>query len=334
MLSPAADIIALAKARNPRNLETWRRRKASERNQAERAYIPSLTRWFDQFALEALRDVRPQVERAMRDRKVSRIRKLGRVPVRKDIDRTKIEQSLLEIFSRFGLRTFDQAGQDAAAAVRGRWELKPDIVADYNDKLQNKVVLLVEETETRVRESVRRVVSDALRESPRPSAREVGRRLARQWMGPPDARPVAANDVWPGRGTEEEGRVTADWARTQEALAEGGQEFVFSAARAQTIARTEIAQAQSAATAESMVQADIDEVDWLPKPYNQAHDRPGARNHFLMAKHPPITVKAMNGKDIAHWFELPSGVRAPYPNWIGLPAGETVNCQCILVPSM
>ena len=332
--------------------EQWRKHKVAERTKLERAYKPALEDWFEQFAVAALKDAKPQIEAAVRTKKVSAIKKIdadryivsrynairGRILVRKDIEVGPLERSLKEIFRRFGLASYEESAKDTARATGTRWVMRPQIAAEINDAIDNKVVLLVKETEQRVRESVRRIVSDALREDPVPTSREIGRRIARQWMGPPSARSVRGNRVWPGRGTTEEQRVTADWARDQAELKQGGKEHLFSFARAQTIARTEIAQAQNAAIADGMTQAGIQLVSWLPRPFNPDHDKPGARNHYLMDDHPPISVKAMNGTDKSKWFLLPprkgatGQERAPYPNWIGLEAGQTVNCQCVLVP--
>ena len=41
-----------------------------------------------------------------------------------------------------------------------------------------------------------------------------------------------------------------------------------------------------------------------------------------------------SGRVRDEWLDDLRGERAPYPNWIGLSAGETVNCQCILVPEV
>jgi hypothetical protein len=247
-------------------------------------------------------------------------------------DLGKLEADLAELFRRYGLRQLSSAGQNAARAAGGKWKIKPELAAEWNERLENKVVLLVESTEAKVRGSIKRLVSDALRESPRPTARELARRIARQWHGPGvTRRPKRGGQAWPGRGTKEERQQTADWTRYQRGLKRGERENLFSFERADTIARTELAQAENAAIADSFGEIGIEAVEWMAFPYNPAHDHPGARNHYRM-RGKSITVAAMNGADRSQWFELPSGIRTPYPNWIGLPAGETVNCQCMVVP--
>ena len=53
-----------------------------------------------------------------------------------------------------------------------------------------------------------------------------------------------------------------------------------------------------------------------------------------MNEHSPIYVEAIIENDESGWFTLPSSIRAPYPNWMGLPAGETVSCRCFGKGSM
>lgn len=239
----------------------------------------------------------------------------------------RMEQQLLELLRAYGFAQMNEGGRQASRSVGGRWHMTPQVRADMNQQLENKVVLLIEETEVGVRESVKQLVTDALLETPRPSARELGRRIARQWMGPPKIRRPAREGL---RGSLDELRVTADWRRTQEELDAGGREHLFSFARAQTIARTELAQATNAGQAQGYADAGVEEVRWLAFKFD---GRSGKRKHYQMNAHPPITVEAMRGKDSSKWFKLPSGIRTPHPNWIGLPAGETVNCRCNTVPN-
>lgn len=248
----------------------------------------------------------------------------------------ELEAELQELFRNFGLRQMNSAGRRAARSARGKWVMRPELAAKWSDKLANKIVLLSDSIDKQIRDSVKRIVTDSLRESPRPSPAQVARRIARSWYGPPMKGPRPRDGIkgpWPGRGTAEEQRITADWARKYSGgLQPGEKEYLFSFERAHTIARTELAQAENAAIADAYSQTNVKLVGWLAFPYNPDHDGPGKRNHYLMNKHPPITIEAMQGSDKSQWFKLPSGIFTPYPNWIELPAGETVNCQCTTVP--
>lgn len=106
-----------------------------------------------------------------------------------------------------------------------------------------------------------------------------------------------------------------------------GDKGLFSPIRAKTIARNEVAQSRALGQATAFTDIGIEVVGWLPFPND---GKSGKRRHWKM-KGELITVKAMNGLDPSKWFELPSGERCPYPKWMGLAAGETVNCRCNLV---
>jgi hypothetical protein len=139
-----------------------------------------------------------------------------------------------------------------------------------------------------------------------------------------------AGAAWPGRGTSEEQRVTADWTRREEGLADGDREYVFSFERAALIARNEVANVESLGIATGLAEAGVERVIWTSYPED---GRSGEREHWRMNEHPPITVEAMQGTDETKWFVLPSGIAAPYPRWTGLPAKEAINCRCFLAPA-
>ena len=72
------------------------------------------------------------------------------------------ERNLFELFRRYGLAQMNSAGRRGARQVGGRWIFRPELAADWNDKLANKVVLLVDGTQKKIRDSLKRLVSDAL----------------------------------------------------------------------------------------------------------------------------------------------------------------------------
>jgi len=233
-----------------------------------------------------------------------------------------LEVELLELLMRYGVRQFSEAADSAAAATGGTWRLPPSLMGDIAEEKQNKVILIMESTTWEVREAIKRLVVEAERESPRPSSSELARRIARTWFGPP-------SDISPGRGTAEEARVTADWRRTQRDIEGGSRESLFSFERSYVIARTELQQVEVAGAARGYTDSGVEVVGWLAFPND---GRSGRREHWRMNGE-TITVAAMNGKDSSQWFELPSGIRCPYPGWIGLPASDAVSCRCGLAPA-
>lgn len=307
----------------------WKRRRNSFRERRVSAYSAAISAWLDRLAARLLARSQRQIATALREKKINAIKCLN-VELAKAAGLGDLTTEAERILRRYGLAAYNDAGKEASRALGSQWVMRPDAAAEVSDAIRTKVVLLVSQTEDRVRDLVRQTVSDALREETTPSAKEVGRRLARTFMGPPEARPAGYAGVWPGRGTAEEERITADWAR--HVLGDREQEHIFSFERAQTIARTEIGQAQNTAIADSYEVAGVTEVEWVARGYNPTHDGPGRRNHYLMSKHAPIKMVSMKGSDPSGWFKLPSGLRAPWPQWVGLPAGEVVNCECILLP--
>lgn len=236
-------------------------------------------------------------------------------------DLDEIERELYDLLSKYGLEEAREAGTDAANTAGLReWSIKPNLFRRINQELANKVVLIARDTEASVRDSLKRIIDDALEEKPTPTASEVGRRIARQWMGPP-------SDRVPLRGSTEEQRVTADWRRSQESIDAGGREYLFSYSRASTIAHTELGKIRTAAAAEAYTDAGVEEVEWLA----YTDGRSGKRQHWKM-NGKTITVEDMNSSDRSRWFRLPNGERARRPLDSSLSAFNTVRCRCILIP--
>lgn len=104
--------------------------------------------------------------------------------------------------------------------------------------------------------------------------------------------------------------------------AKDGRVYTFSSERAALIARTEIGQVQALGEAQGyFATADPeDDLMWLSLPG-------GGRGHEKM-NGKTIKIWAAAGSNTAYWFELPSGVRMPYPKFYGAPIKETIQCRC------
>jgi hypothetical protein len=262
--------------------------------------------------------------RRMARRKLREVPALLRGKFDKGDDDEDMTAELLSLFHRYGVAEYSSAGRGAARkAGVGNWQIPRELYADLTDRMASKVKLLVADTEDMVRESIRSAISDALQQQPEPSAQEVARRIARSWMGPPSKKV-------PERGSAQELKVTADWRRAQEDIDAGGREHLFSYARAQTIARTEIGQIRTEATAAAYADVGVQKVKWLAYPDD---GRSGGREHWRMNKHRAISIEDMQGTDESRWFELPDGWAAPYPQAPNLPAHHVVNCRCMIVPA-
>lgn len=262
-----------------------------------------------------------QVERLLRTYGLQRYREekrrllRGRAAFAKQLTRADLERELLDVLRRFGLAQMTDAGKRTG---RGDFEIVPELWNEVQSARQTKVVLLIEETDAKIRESLDAIVGDALNETPRPTSSEIGRRIARSWFGPT----LKTN---PGRGTRAEDRMTADWRRRETGgLRPGEQEYLFSFDRAATIARTELASAENAGIVAGVQAAGFPRLRWNAAPDD---GRSGRRRHYEM-RGETVFVEAIVENDESGWFILPSGIRTPYPQWPGLPASEMVNCRC------
>lgn len=212
------------------------------------------------------------------------------------------ELELYQLMRKYGLQEMQSAGGAAAKGVGASWKLTPGLIDKASEEIADRVRLIYRDTEDGVRDSLKQIIQDAMKESPQPSPGELSRRIARQWMGP-------SSRTIPARGYASEGRAIQ-------------QESLFSYTRATTIARNEVANVRLAATAEAYADVGVEEVGWM----TYGNDgRSGERKHYLM-RGKSITVEGMKSNDPDKWFELPSGERTPYPKWWGLPAHESINC--------
>lgn len=250
--------------------------------------------------LSRSRALAAQIERLLRsygrtiyDREIRALNRRYR-DVSKGINRPELEADLFRLLQRFGLAQMSDAGMRAA----GAFEIQPQLLREMLAAKEIKVRLIIDETEHATRESLRQILIEAEGEVPRPTQVEVARRIARQWFGP--ARKTTGDDPY-------------------------AQERMFSHERAATIARTELAQAENDGIVHGLMAAEVERVEWAAQPDD---GRSGKRKHFEMNEHPPIMLEAVVKMDESGWFTLPSGLRAPYPMWSGLPAGEIISCRC------
>lgn len=292
----------------------------------------ALSIWLMRYATATMRDVKRKL-------KAGGYSALERSYVEKRIKASelhKLESDLRTLLIRYGLAQAEEAGKAAAREVGERWVIKPSLLDAVARQKENKVVLIVEQTQGDVRASLKRLLADAMAESPRPTTNELGRRIARSWFGEAMRAPtgdpaiglrgLAGTDAG-DRALAAQTRLTADWARSAKEATKDS-EHLFGFQRAYTIARAETAQTRSMGQAIAYSDVGIERVGWLAYPND---GRSGKRKHWIMTKHKPITVAAMNGTDQSKWFHLPYRGKhypetyTPHPNWIGMAVGDLVH---------
>lgn len=308
-----------------------------ERDKHEIQFGTALTIWLDKYA----RMRRQQIERRLKSKGL----KSGLDITKAKVTFSSLERELQELYMQFGLQQVEESAHRWSASLGTRFVLRPQVKERYARTVENKVVLLFQRTETMVRQSLQNIIVQALSETPRPTVADVTRRISRQWHGPfvqtgvdQDSQPVL------GRATEAERLSTAAWQRRRRDLSlppgpgvylpedliePGEREALFSPARARAIARTELGDADTAGALEGFKAADVEKAGWLARPND---GRSGKRQHYKMNNHPPVKVVDLVKSNRRYWFKLPSGDRARRPLDPVLPAGQRVNCRCILVP--
>ena len=253
----------------------------------------ALSAWLMRYATAQMRDVRRKL-------KVGGYAALRSEYVRKNIspsDITRLEDDLLKMLIRHGMAQAKEGGQESVRGTGERWIVKPTLLEEIARAKETKVKLVMAQNKQDVRDSIKRIVGDAMKETPQPTVTELGRRIARQWFGP--------------AGKAPSGRSTAET-----------NEHLFSFTRAHTIARNEVGQSRAIGQAQAYSEVGIEMVGWL----SYTNDgRSGKRMHWKMNDHDPISVADMNGRDRSKWFKLPNGERAPYPKWMGLSAFNVIN---------
>lgn len=317
------------KPRGRAAIQRLQRREILERERRSESFGTLLAAWLKKYGKMREREVREMLLRDGINRDIA----FAKANPTRESMRAELER----LYRMFGLQQVQASGRRWSASLGGRFKMKPEIKFMYAQEVENKVVLLFRNTEQMVRDSIQRIIQDALAEFPRPTAAEVGRRIARQWHGEPTQDQIE-------RGEEAAERATAEWRRrrreglpasprvalAREHIKEGEREALFSPARAALIARTELADADTAGALAGFAAVDVEKARWLAKPND---GRSGERMHYKMNQHKALPVIGLIGADRSRWFRLPSGERARRPVDPLLPVGERVNCRCVLIPA-
>jgi hypothetical protein len=156
--------------------------------------------------------------------------------------------------------------------------------------------------------SVNRLLADAAKEEPRPSAGEVARRIRQQFHG-----------AGAGRITGQADLPTSAGALTRYSTEEGTQ-YAFSAERAALIARTELGKAANNGLAEGYAVAGVKEIEWIA----YSDGRSGDRHHERMDG----KKRRMDGP----LFKTPLGNECRWPHDPRLPVRDVANCRCTVAP--
>ncbi len=155
--------------------------------------------------------------------------------VRKADDEQRLQRELEQILRLYGVRQMT----DAAHGTRGgNWQLPPSAIDAFLEQKVIQVTGLARDTRQAIRDDIRRVLREALSETPQPSAGEVARRIRSSYFGPEDARP-----------------------------------FAVSSERAALIARTELVQAENTGIVEGYKASGVEEIEWLAYSDGKSGDR-------------------------------------------------------------
>lgn len=166
--------------------------------------------------------------------------------------------------------------------------IKIDVIGQWVKAAATRALAIAEDTQERVREHVRRILGEGDRQSPRATVGEITRRIATEIKA----------------GSPDEPEDT------------GG---VFSWARAQTIARTELVQVENTARVVAYAETGVAEIEWLA--YRDG--RSGERHHERMQG---VRVR------VGETFTTPLGNSLRYPGDPMGPIGDTANCRCTVRP--
>lgn len=192
-------------------------------------------------------------------------------------EQQKMERDLARIFRTYSLRMVKDAGQ---SAVGVRPSGGTQAVKDFLATKPIKITRLAKATRDRVIKTVRDILIKAEDETPQPTVAQIAQRIRDKFDG-------------------------------DDSFA-----FTVTPARAELIARTELAQAQNTGIVEGYREIGIKRMEWLA--YNDG--RSGDRRH-----------DRMDGQivEVGKPFTNPTtGVKLRYPGDPSAPISETANCRC------
>lgn len=173
----------------------------------------ALSRWLARYA------------RVLVDRELRR-------ELRKADDDRVLAEELRRLLRLYGVRTFGEA-----ASSTGAWSVSPGAVDDFLATKDIRVTGIMAETRERVREDLRRLIRESLKETPQPGASGVARRVREAFFG-------------------------------------GGERpFAVSSERAALIARTEMVQAENSGIVEGYKASGVEWIEWLANTDGASGDR-------------------------------------------------------------
>lgn len=254
-----------------------------------RAFADALAKWAAAFVAEEKR-------RAMKDPRAY-ARRTKQEPDHPDPGSVRALRRLLLLF---GLRTGQESANRAAGETIVRGSLFDDALSgkptqikvfqEWIDGADVRAESIAAETRERIRDSVREIIAAGDARDPRATIDDITRRIA-----------TTVHATEPASGAEPAAR------------------YVFSFQRAETIARTELAQVENTGRVAGYQATGIEEMEWLA----YTDGKSGDRHHERMKG---VRVK------VGEKFTMPSGKTLRYP---GDPLGdisETANCRCTVKP--
>ena len=265
------------------------------------ALTPTLARairgWMGRFVARELREVARDPHAYVRVTKA-----LG--------DDEDLRRLLLRFGARRAVSTARRAAREGARATGQRVDpeavipgsIERDVVENkptkivafqrWLDGVESDVGRISAEARETIRSSVRETIAASLAEPVTPSVGEIARRINRTIVAVEPAEDPSKDRV-----------------------------YVFTHARAETIARTELVQVENTARIAGYEETGVEAIEWVA--YNDG--RSGDRHH-----------ERMDGRRVAlgELFTTPRGNRLRYPGDPLGPIEETANCRCTTKPAL
>lgn len=244
------------------------------------------------------RAMAPTLERALRRYARHELEKELARKIAKADDADWLTEELRRILQLYGVRQYSEAGRSVG------WVVEPQALRDFLASKEVMLQGLTDDVRASVREATRRLILDAVKETPQPSAGELARRIRTQLLGDGGGRIIGSAQVG-GAGVLPTDRL---WT-------EDGSLYAVSSERAALIARTELAQAENSGIFDGYAATGVDEIEWI----SYRDGKSGDRRHDLM-----------HGKRIklGEYFTTPLGNQLRYPGDPSAPIKETANCRC------
>jgi hypothetical protein len=209
-------------------------------------------------------------------------RELGRI-LRNEFSKSDEEDEIARLIRTFGVRRAETTAHETVASLKGTWVRRPEV---YRDFYKNKEI------------KIKEYLANSKSKLPGIVRRELLRAERRRKPEDPRLTPTVLT-----RNLFDKLRDKGD----------------FSPARAELIARTEIAQAENFGIMEGLKLSNVDRIQWITITDDRARE-----DHIEMDG---VII------NVGEMFELPDGSRLRFPGDPSGPIEQIANCRCSVIPA-